>query len=404
MAKFVYYLDTREDKKDKAGRCPLRIRISANYTQAIISTPYRLAKEDWDEKNDRIRKSCEYYKAEKENPRILMYLNEIITFAYSIQNYESLSAAEIKRRYLARNGSKENCPFCELLETFANNKKKENPTSDFYKCIVATKNSLQAFSQDVRINEITPQFLKDYELHLREKLKPNSIADYMTNIRSTYNYAISVGLAKRENYPFTNYKIRREQTRHRVIAIDDIGKIFSYTPESNSEALALDLFKLSFYLIGINFKDMLYLEWEDIYNDRIVYRRLKTGRDITVKIEPEAYEIINRHKGEKRLLNILEIKEKKANENRSSQIHTDVTKICNKYLKKIFEKLEINIPVSTYYARHTWATTARKIGIDYDIIHLALGHSNGDVTAVYIEYDNEEIDEANRLVIDAIKK
>ena len=80
------------------------------------------------------------------------------------------------------------------------------------------------------------------------------------------------------------------------------------------------------------------------------------------------------------------------------------TKTCNKHLKKIFEKLEINIPISTYYARHTWATTARKLGIDYDIIHLALGHSNGDVTAVYIEYDNEEIDEANRQVIDCVTK
>lgn len=400
--KISYILDTQIGTD---GKQVLNIRFAANNTRALITTPYRLYAEDWDEKKKLIRRSCKYYTADRENARLANYLNEAIQFAIALPNYERLKANEIKAIFLNRNKT-DSSDFYGLIEEYAEQKKKDNPNSTSYDDFLTKMRVMQKFRNELATTDITPAFLKELENYLRSErhLKVNSIADYMINIRSVYNYAIMKGLATRDSYPFTIYKIKRERTRHRVVTIDDMRRVFTYAPESSSEAFALDMFKLSFYLIGINFKDMLNLQWKDIYNDRLVYKRMKTGRDITVKIEPEAYEIINRHKGEKRILNILEEKEKTAKPDRKSQLHIDITKTCNKHLKKIFEKLEINIPISTYYARHTWATTARKLGIDYDIIHLALGHSNGDVTAVYIEYDNEEIDEANRQVIDCVTK
>lgn len=401
MAKFTYALDRQTGADNKQTLC---IRFANAGTRSFLTTPYKLTKADWDEKNQKISKQCSYYDADAENPKLLNYYNEVVQFITSLPGYKTMSAQEMKTRFVNRD-SAGNLGFYYIMENFAQVKMDENPSSGSARSILQTMRMMQEFRGVLSLSDVTPAFLLDFESYLRIKnLKQNTIADYMTNIRSVYNYAINKGLAKRDFYPFATYKIKREKTIHRVVTIDDMQRVFAYKPENASEKLAIDLFRLSFYLIGINFKDMLYLEWKDVYNDRIVYRRMKTGRNITVRIEPEAYEIINWYRGEKRILNILDEKEKFAKEDRKSQIHTDVTKTCNKHLKRIFEKLKINIPVSTYYARHTWATTARKLGIDYDIIHLALGHSNGDVTAVYIDYDNLEIDKANRQVIDTVLK
>jgi integrase len=156
--------------------------------------------------------------------------------------------------------------------------------------------------------------------------------------------------------------------------------------------------------MGINFKDLLYAENAKIYNGRLYFKRAKTGIDHSVKITPIAKKIIEKYKGEELMLNILENKLLFAKENRTTQIHTDVTRTVNDHLKDICTKLKINLDVSTYFARHTWATIARKIGIDYDIIQLALGHSNNDVTAGYIEYNFDLIDAANVAVIDFVIK
>ncbi|MBR5982338.1 MAG: site-specific integrase, partial [Bacteroidales bacterium] len=337
MAKISFTLDPQIGAD---GKQVLNLRFAANNTRAMLTTPYRLYVDDWDDKNKKIRRSCKYYKVDTENAKLIEYINEATQFILSIPNYDILTAGELKQNFIDRKkGDKSD--FYALMEAFAEQKAKENPDASSARSIMQTKRMLETFEKRLETQEVTPAFLKKLEIYLKveKNLKINSVADYMTNIRTVYNYAITNGYAKRDNYPFATYKIKRERTRHRVVAIDDMHKIFSYTPETSGEAFALDMFKLSFFLIGINFKDMLNLQWKDVYRDRITYRRLKTGRDITVRIEPEAYEIINRHKGEKRILNILEQKEKTAKSERKSQLHTDITKTCNKHLKKIFEKL-----------------------------------------------------------------
>ncbi|MEA1886531.1 MAG: tyrosine-type recombinase/integrase [Bacteroidota bacterium] len=141
-------------------------------------------------------------------------------------------------------------------------------------------------------------------------------------------------------------------------------------------------------------KDMIYLE--GIEEGRIYYIRSKDKRQYSVLVQPEAMEIIERHRGKKYLLNTLD----------KYDDYRNATSIINKRLKDIaqLEDCKISKKITTYYARHSWATIASRIGISWDTIRYALGHAGGSVTDIYIDYDLEQVDEANRKVIDFIKK
>jgi integrase len=161
---------------------------------------------------------------------------------------------------------------------------------------------------------------------------------------------------------------------------------------------------LSFYLCGINFKDMLYAQKEDIQRGRLEIYRIKTGQPLSIKIEPEAMAIIEKYPGDEFMLRILEEKLKAAGRDRKTIIYKDVTDLTNRNLKKIADDLGIPDRLSTYHARHTWSSIAfNECGANEEIIALALGHaSQKRVTAGYIRKKYDQVDMVNRAVIDAI--
>jgi len=160
----------------------------------------------------------------------------------------------------------------------------------------------------------------------------------------------------------------------------------------------IDIFMLIFYLIGINLVDLTHLKKID--NGYIEYTRSKTNRPYLIKVEPEAFEIINRYKGTNYLINILDnytnytsfTSKINAQLKRIGLVYTDSK--GNKITKPLFPYL------TTYYARHTWATIAASLDIPKETIAAALGHGGNTVTDIYINFDQKKIDQANRKVID----
>lgn len=194
-----------------------------------------------------------------------------------------------------------------------------------------------------------------------------------------------------------------EATIHRALSIEQVRAIASCKCPSFMEKYR-DVFMLMVYLIGINSKDLLYLTEENEVDGRLVYHRYKTNKLYSIKIEPEAEVLIKRYKGKKYLLNFMD----------SYKDHLDCLHHINDNLKKVGMGYIIGIGYSgsavcptltTYYARHTWASLAFELGVSKDTISLALGHSTGvKVTDIYIKYDLQKIDEANRKVINYITK
>lgn len=252
--------------------------------------------------------------------------------------------------------------------------------------------------------EITPEWLKKFrDYFIKKGLMINSIAIYQRNIRVVFNDAIKKKLVSRDLYPFYEYRIRQSQTRKRSLDIEDIKKIRDIELKDN-RARARDLFMLSFYMNGINFKDLLLARKTDIYKGRLIFNRAKTGRNYSIKVWPEAQEIIDRYPGTRFLLSFIEYKHKVIQkENRKTSLHKDIVDQTNKLLKKIAEEAKLDVPLSTYFARHSLATIARNIGVPKDDIRSLLGHGENTITDIYIDLDLDRIDQAMRMVLNSLK-
>ncbi|HHU35162.1 MAG TPA: hypothetical protein GXZ49_08020 [Bacteroidetes bacterium] len=284
--------------------------------------------------------------------------------------------------------------------------KKEQGNINYSISINSTISAIKDFTgkENLPIQVVTPAWLKDFETKLltkggskgnrktRTKMSVNGAGVYMRNIRTAYNLAIRAGMADHNSYPFRNFSIKRGKTRHRVVSAEDINAMINYAPETFHEGFARDMFLLSFYLIGINMADMFKLT--KIYNDgRVKYQRSKGKHEFDILAQPEALEIINRHMGKKFLLDVLE---------RYSDYRA-ACKTINTNLKKIADKLDMGVPLTTYYVRHTWATIASSLDVHDNTISWALGHIRNPMTRIYNMFENKKVDAANRQVIDAVR-
>jgi site-specific recombinase XerD len=255
-------------------------------------------------------------------------------------------------------------------------------------------------SLEMTFNDVDVAFVKRFEAHMeKEGLAVNSRSLHLRNLRKLYNDAIDDNKASLEAYPFRRFKIKSEETPHRNMEIKEFIALRDYTCEPHQQQY-IDMFFLGFYLIGINMIDLCNLK--EIKDGRIEFRREKTGRLYSIKVEPEALAIINKYKGENYLLSILE----------RTCSHKDYLHRLNENLKQVGEtKIEkhgkkVRTPlfssISWYYARHTWATIASKLDVPKDTISAALGHGETTTTDIYIDFDQTKIDEANRRVIDYV--
>ncbi|MDE6651337.1 MAG: site-specific integrase [Paramuribaculum sp.] len=253
--------------------------------------------------------------------------------------------------------------------------------------------------EEKNFEDINLRWLTEFDAALADNgNSKNTRGIHLRNIRAVFNNAIDFEITNA--YPFRRFKVRPEETRKRSMSVEELRKLFSYPVEPYAQ-IYQDMFKLIFMLIGINTVDLHRLQ-EITKDGRIEYKRAKTGRLYSIKVEPEAFELINKYKGEKGLLCVAD---------RWSD-HRNFRHQLNKALQRIGEVERIGrggkkivtseFPeVSSYWARHTWATIAYSIGISKDVIAQALGHSDGhSTTNIYIKEDVSKVDEANRRVLD----
>lgn len=280
---------------------------------------------------------------------------------------------------------------------FMNGKSKRS-TKDIYN---QTLRKIRAYDPRVDqkdFSEIDLKWLTDFHEFCARTLSKNARNIHLRNIRAVFNNALDYELTTA--YPFRRFKIRPEKTRKRSLTVEELRRIFDYSVEPYAKVYR-DMFKLIFFLVGINVVDLWGLK-EITAEGRIEYRRAKTGRLYSVKVEPEAMEIIEKYRGESGLLTIAD---------RWSD-HRNFRRQCNKALQHMGakrsglggKKSEGFWPgLTTYWARHTWATIARSIGVSIDDIALALGHGDGhDLTRIYLDESLQKVDEANRKVLDYV--
>ena len=306
-------------------------------------------------------------------------------------NYKDWTVDQVTS-YL-KDQKKELDEFYPFMQRFIEYKTKINErTAEIYQ---ATLNKIKAFEKrpNLHFSEITVMWLRRLENNMiLSGLELNSRSIHFRNIRTIFNAAIDDELIPITSYPFRRFKIKFGTTEQKGLSLEKLKKIKNYKPEFPGIALVRDAWLFSFYLIGINNADAYALKTIDS-EGRINYKRKKTGKEYSIKAEPEALEIISRYKGKKRLLRYSEIYSTSVNFNSS----------LNQVLKTIGKDVGID-GLTMYHARHTWATLAsNELNASDDEVGEALGHSKKTVTTGYINRNPEKVDILNRKVLDLLK-
>lgn len=410
MANTRLFLDVRGAKEGKP--CVLKIAIAHKKKTAYISLDAKLLpNKEWDSVKERVINHPDRLTL---NSYITKVRSQIDSFILSLTNegrINSLSASEIKtlcdeELHPEKKEEKEKEKDLSKTFLFRFNRYAERMKPGSKRTFDHTLNRLEAFSagkgnnylQNLRFEDMTPDWMIEFD-NFMAKTAPskNSRNIHFRNIRTVFNDAIEDGITS--VYPFRRFKIKGEVTAKRDLSVEELRRLIFFDCEECAVKYR-DYFLLMFFLMGINNIDLCHLK--EMTKGRIEFHRTKTRHFFSMKVEPEAMALIQKYKGKDWLIDILD--------------HWDsdeyFRKKMNKHLQKIGpvtrsglggkKEYEPMFPkLTTYYARHSWASIAASLDISIETISAGLGHEYGNrITAIYINYDNKKVDVANRKVID----
>lgn len=384
--------------KTKEDKYPVVVHMTGKKGTLYVRTGYYANEKEFS--NGKFLQNVKNYKIL--NCNLSNIYGKVLSEVSSLQvtgEYRTITDAMLKDRVTSLFVEKRNdSDFVEYFNKFISLKQNKR-TIELYNQTLA---KMQEFDSDLTFEKIDVDWLKGLEKKWKEDgFKTNYIAIHMRNIRAIFNYALDEEVITA--YPFRKFKIKKEVTAKRNLTLEQLRELFTM-PVEDFQVKYVDYFKLIFYLIGINISDLLSLTKDNLINGRIEYHRHKTNRFYSIKVEPEAMELINKYRGTDHLINIMD----------TYGTYTDFTKKINTSLQHLgtFERrgrggkkiIDRKFPhLSTYWARHTWATMASELDIPVETISMALGHALGsEVTNIYINFNHTKIDEANRKVIDYV--
>lgn len=263
-------------------------------------------------------------------------------------------------------------------------------TSAFYK---GTLSLLKRYMKhDVPIKEVTVEWLNGLEKFILKTANQTTVAMNMRNIRATMNIAKQVGVIRESDYPFGRgkYQIKEGSGKKKALNKKQLKAIAEYSDGSMTTEFYRDLWLFIYFCNGLNVADLISLKFSDIQNGEISFIRKKTKdrtRDVKriyAAITPEMYSIINKWGNDpKKSIYIFPFLKPGDSAWEHEKKKKNLTKLINKRMKMIGEKLNLG-KITTYVARHTYATVLRNEGVPISIISPMLGHSSVTTTEIYL--------------------
>lgn len=401
MAKVSLFLDTRYKKVDKFS---LKISVAHNGSTAYHPTGISLTKDVWQapsaDSDGFVKKIHPDYKLLNNRIQQLVQLFEstILNLDIRGQLYSFATAKDLRNYIVSKIKGDKGTTFLKYFKSVIDSKS----TPGTKRLFEETYRKLLGYTggNDILFEQVDVRWLEGFSSYMGGSANYQSI--HLRNIRTVYNHAIKRDVAKYEYYPFRKYTIKKEKTAKRDITPIQLAEIADMELLPYQERYR-DIFLLSIYLMGINMVDLLHLTADNLVGDRLYYKRSKTKRLYDIKVEKEAIDIINRYRGKKYLLNFLDTSKY---DSILSRINKNLKELGPTQLGKHGKKTKDNRYkfLSSYYCRHTWATLAAYLEIPKETIAACLGHGGNDVTDIYINFDRQKIDDANRKVIDFIQE
>lgn len=276
----------------------------------------------------------------------------------------------------------------------------KNRTAERYATVL---NSFKRFfgEDDVLLDEVDSNLMVRYETFLKARgICPNSSSYYMRGLRAVYNRAVEKELTVQRN-PFRHVYTGIDKTVKRAVPLKIIRQLreldLALSPASD---FARNIFLFSFYTRGMSFIDMAFLKKKDLQNGILTYRRHKTNQQLFIKWEKPMQEIIDKYDTSKTPYLLPIIKDTDADEWRQ---YKNASHLVNDKLKKLGERLGLPVPLTSYVARHAWASIAKSKNIPVSTISEAMGHDSENTTRIYLaSLDTSVVDKANSLILKSL--
>lgn len=271
-------------------------------------------------------------------------------------------------------------------------------TSETYAAALSSFRSFRE-NKDLALGEIDSDMMISYEMYLRNRgVSLNSSSFYMRNLRAVYNRAVEKELTV-QRFPFKYVYTGVDKTSKRAVGLNVIKKIKELDLSRNlNYDFARDMFLFSFYTRGMSFVDMAFLRKKDLRNGVLSYRRRKTGQLLFIKWEKCMQEIIDKYDMSNTDL-LLPIIDPLSNLDERKQYIYASHKI-NRCLKIIGMKLGLNVALTLYVARHSWASIAKSKNVPLSVISEGMGHDSEATTRIYLtSLDTVAVDKANSLIL-----
>jgi integrase/recombinase XerD len=390
----------------KSGQCKLSIRITYDRKKRYYGIGIALKPAEFDHA----------MKSKRRNEAVKAIYNKILSF---------------EAKAIAAIGGLPIFTFDKFEEIYLNNRQAVDSVSDAFQVYIdelksegregtaisyqCAQTSLMKFNENLRFADITSSLLRKYEQWMIEQ--GNSITTvgiYTRSLRTIFNrQAIDRSL-----YPFgqgkAKYSIPTGRNIKKALSLKEIGKIFHYNPEpGSSDEMVRDYWIFIYLSNGLNVKDLCLLKRKNIDRNKITYIRAKTARskrdnsEITISLKPETRAIISKWNQPSldpdgyifpHLRKGLTAKEER-------DAIQNLTHLINKRMKQIARKLDIEKEVTTYVARHSFATVLKNSGKSVEFISEMLGHSDIKTTKNYLaSFDDEAIHEQTDVLTTAFAK
>lgn len=397
------------NKPNKEGEYPVVLKIIKDRKVKVISLGLKCSQHNWDKARNEFKKSEKNY-LQRNRALLLMkskamkILDEFMLeeIDFTLNQFEERYRGKPIGQITVSEFWKEKIADLNMAGRIGNAKAHKDTHDSFFKFIRKT---------NIMFKEINHTTLDKYETYLRSRNNTDGgIAFKMRELRALFNDAIKKGVVEEKYYPFKTYKISKLKGKNikKALTRDEMRALESLdTTKYPNLVDAKNYMMFSYYTGGMNFIDLLKLEWDNINNDRINYSRSKTKSNFSVQILEPVAKILAYYKSQNRptkyVFPIL-LKEGLTPMQIENRKHKTLRKF-NKDLKEIAKIQGVNKKISSYHIRHSFATNLKFAGVSTDVISDAMGHKSIEITNSYLKrYSNETLDKEMKKLLEEPRK
>ena len=385
----------------KNGECPIMLRVAKDGKRSMKSLGVSVNPAYWDFSKNCPKKNC------PNRVMLMQLISQTLAEYQGKMMVAKLKGEEISASSVVADGKLCTCHITvenyitKHIQELRDSGKVGN--SYAYLNLRTTLQNFYGKKLNFTFNDIDVAFCNKFETWMRKnKFEDTTMHYYFRTLRATYNKAVEANCVDREKSPFVEYKLSRfsTKTKKRALSKENVMKVVNADCSKMREKaqLAHDVFTFSYYCGGISLVDVANLTPDNIIDGRLIYERQKTHGMINLVMLDEAKTIIERYATyQKRAGYLFPILDNRKHITPMQKFNR-VRKLCtqlNKELHKIAANLKIKEDVTTYVARHSFATVLKKSGVNIGIISQALGHQDIKTTQVYLaQFDDEQVDMA----------